>query len=178
MKNFIKFLTDFLPLLVFFFTFKVYGLMPATVVLLVASVIALIAHYLYHKTVPAMLILTTGIVVTMGALTIFSGNTVFVKMKPTVVSLIFSGILFFGLFRRQAYIKKLFDNAIDLSNNDWLILSRRFACLFLFIAILNEVIWRTMSESFWVNFKVFGILGITVLFLVSQLMFMFKNQRK
>lgn len=176
MSGLVKFITDFLPLLAFFMVYKIYGMMSATAVLLGCSVVALVVHYLYHKSIPKMLIITTVIIVIMGSLTIFSGNTMFVKMKPTAVSLLFSLVLLVGVWRKKGYMKPLLDNAISMSEENWIILSQRFGLLFLGIAVLNEIIWRNMSEEFWVNFKVFGILAITMLFLFSQLVFIYKHQ--
>lgn len=176
MKNLVKFTTDFLPVILFFVTFKIYGLLTATLALLIASIIGLALHYWYHRTIPTMLLVTTAIVVFMGSLTILSGNTMFVKMKPTIVSLIFAIVLFVGIIRKQAYIRKLFNNNLDLSDENWLILSKRFAGLFISIAVLNEIIWRNMSEEIWVNFKVFGIMGMFILFIISQIKFLYKNQ--
>lgn len=176
MHTVIKIITDFVPLVAFFGAYKLFGMITATAVLLGCSIAAVVIHYLYHQTVPKMLIITTAIIVVMGSLTIFSGNTMFVKMKPTVVSLIFAAILFLGVFRNKGYMQYVFAPAIEMLDANWIILSRRFGLLFLSIAILNEIVWRNMSEEFWVNFKVFGILAITLVFLFTQLVFIYKHQ--
>ena len=178
MSGFIKFITDFVPLLAFFISYKVYGMITATCVLLATSLVALIVYYIYHKKLPVVLILSTAIITIFGFLTIFTGDPKFVKMKPTIISFIFSTILFYGAYRNTGYMKHLFNSAIALSEKNWIVLSRRFGLLFLCIGVANEIIWRNMPENFWVNFKVFGILVISIIFLISQLSFIHKNQLK
>ena len=96
-------------------------------------------------------------------------------MKPTVVNLIFAGILFFGkFFTRKPLLKIFFQNSIKLQDEGWEILSYRWIYFFIFIAILNELAWRTQTEAFWVNFKVWGLLPISFLFIASQIPLMNK----
>jgi intracellular septation protein len=178
MNSLVKFITDFVPILAFFITYKLYGMIPATIALSITTLIAIIVYYLYHKKLPKMLMISTLIVIILGSITIFSGNTSFVKMKPTAVSLVFAVVLFYGAYYQKGYMKHLFNSAINLSEKNWAILSKRFGILFLIIAILNEIIWRTMPEETWVNFKVFGILVITIAFFISQIPFLQKNQIK
>lgn len=178
MKTIVKIITDFVPLIAFFVTYKMFGMIPATGVLLVASLIALVVHYVYHKTLPMVLIISTTIIVILGSITVISGNTSFVKIKPTIVSLAFAAILFHGVYYKKGYTKHLFNSAIKLTEQNWIILSKRFALLFLGIAIINEIIWRTLPENIWVNFKVFGILAIIIIFFISQLAFINKNNLK
>jgi intracellular septation protein len=178
MKTIVKIMTDFVPLIAFFITYKIFGMITATAVLLVASLIGLAAHYAYHKTLPVVLIISTLIIVVLGSITVISGNTSFVKIKPTIVSLAFAAILFHGVYYKKGYTKHIFNSAINLTEQNWVILSKRFALLFLCIAIINEIIWRTMPENIWVNFKVFGILAMTIVFFISQLAFINKNNLK
>ena len=178
MKTIVKIITDFVPLVAFFATYKMFGMINATIVLLVASLIALVVHYIYHKTLPMVLIISTIIIVVLGSITIISGDTSFVKIKPTIVSLAFAAILFHGVYYKKGYTKHLFNSAINLTEQNWIILSKRFALLFLGIAIINEIIWRNLPENIWVNFKVFGILGITIVFFLTQLSFINRNNLK
>jgi intracellular septation protein len=89
---------------------------------------------------------------------------------------LFSLVLFAGVGFKKGLIKYIFNNTIQLSDENWIKFSSRFAIFFLFLAILNEVIWRNFSEDFWVKFKVFGMLPITFLFITSQLPFLYKNK--
>ena len=90
-------------------------------------------------------------------------------MKPTIVNLIFAGVLFFGKFiTKKPLLEKLFQNTLKLENAGWEILSNRWIFFFIFVAILNEIVWRTQSEVFWVNFKVWGLIPISFLFAICQ----------
>jgi len=100
-------------------------------------------------------------------------------MKPTVISLLFAGALFLGkLFTKKPLIKILFQNTSDLEEEGWQKLNNRWVYFFIFLAILNEIVWRTQSEAFWVNFKVWGLLPISFLFGLSQLPLMIKYNLK
>ena len=91
-------------------------------------------------------------------------------MKPTIINLLFAGILFFGkYFTKKPLLKFFFESAFDLENEGWKKLNNRWIVFFIFVAILNEMVWRTQTESFWVNFKVWGLLPISFLFAASQI---------
>ena len=90
-------------------------------------------------------------------------------MKPTIINLLFAGFLFFGKYvSKKPLLKIFFKNSLKLKDEGWQILNHRWVYFFIFIAILNEIVWRTQSEAFWVNFKVWGLLPITFLFTASQ----------
>ena len=90
-------------------------------------------------------------------------------MKPTIINLIFAGVLFFGkYFTEKPLLKILFQNALNLEHEGWKKLTYRWIYFFIFVAILNEMVWRTQSEAFWVHFKVWGLLPISFLFVASQ----------
>ena len=90
-------------------------------------------------------------------------------MKPTIINLLFAGVLFFGkFFTKKPLLKIFFKNSLNLEDQGWDKLSFRWVCFFIAIAILNEIIWRTQTEVFWVNFKVWGLLPISFLFFASQ----------
>lgn len=176
MKNYLKFITDYLPILSFLVTYKLYGIMSATFVLLVFSVIALSMNYAYYRKIPVLLIVTTTIVVVMGGLTLLSGDSKFVKMKPTIVSVFFAAVFFYASFYKKNFLKEIFHNSLQLSEEDWFKLYARMGMMFAVVALLNEIIWRNMSENFWVNFKVFGITGIMFVFLLTQIKLLSKHQ--
>lgn len=150
--------------------------MPATLVLLVVSIFAVGLYYSYYRKIPVLLLVTTTLVVVMGGLTLLSGDTKFVKMKPTIVSIFFGGVFFYASFYEKNFLKEMFNNALNLSEEDWFKLYRRMGGMFFTIALLNEIVWRNMSENFWVNFKVFGITAIMFVFLVTQVKLLSKHR--
>tara|TARA_Y100000590_G_C15699979_1_gene1006404 strand:+ start:1312 stop:1863 length:552 start_codon:yes stop_codon:yes gene_type:complete len=167
----IKSLADFGPLLIFFVIYF-YGdndLGEAIPPFIIATLISLVVIYFLEKKLP-MIPLTSGILITLfGGLTLYFDNKIFFYMKPTIINLLFAGFLFFGkYFTDKPLLKIFFQGAINLENEGWQKLSFRWVCFFTFVALLNEVVWRTQSEEFWVNFKVWGLLPITLLFTLSQ----------
>ena len=167
----IKFIADFGPLVIFF-TIYFNGendLKTAIPPFVIATLIALVVIYFLEKKI-SMVPLTSGILITLfGGLTIYFDNKVFFYMKPTIINLLFAGILFFGKYvTKKPLLKIFFQNAINLEDEGWKKLSYRWILFFIFIAILNEIVWRTQSETFWVNFKVWGLLPISFIFAASQ----------
>ena len=134
----------------------------------VATLIALIIVYILEKKIP-MMPLTSGVIITLfGGLTLYFDNKIFFYMKPTIVNLIFAVVLYFGkYFTKKPLLKILFQNALKLQDEGWKKLNFRWICFFIFVAILNEIVWRTQSEVVCVNFKVWGLLPITFLFTAS-----------
>ena len=167
----IKLVADFGPLLVFFIIYfnNENNLKVAIPPFIIATLIALIAVYILEKRVP-MIPLTGGILITLfGGLTLYFDNKIFFYMKPTIINLLFAIVLFFGkFFTKKPLLKYLFQNAFDLKDEGWKKLNYRWIGFFIFVAILNEIVWRTQSEAFWVNFKVWGLLPISFIFAASQ----------
>jgi len=170
-KPIIKFTTDFGPLLIFFIVYfnGENNLKTAIPPFVIATLVSLIVVYFLEKRVP-MMPLISGILITFfGGLTIYFDNKIFFYMKPTVINLLFAGFLFFGkFFTKEPLLKIFFQNALNLENEGWKKLSERWIVFFLIIALLNEIIWRTQSEAFWINFKVWGLLPISFIFAASQ----------
>ena len=168
----IKFATDFGPLLIFFTIYfnNENDLKTAIPPFIVATLIALIVIYFLEKRIP-MVPLVSGILITFfGGLTLYFDNKIFFYMKPTIINILFAAVLFFGrYFTQKPLLKKIFQNAFELEDEGWKKLNYRWIGFFLFIAILNEIVWRTQSEAFWVNFKVWGLLPISFLFAASQI---------
>ena len=177
----IKFTADFGPLLIFFIIYlnNENDLKVAIPPFIVATLIALIVIYFLEKRIP-MVPLISGILITFfGGLTLYFDNKIFFYMKPTIINILFAAVLFFGrYFTQKPLLKIFFKNAFDLEDEGWKKLNYRWIGFFLFIAILNEIIWRTQSEAFWVNFKVWGLLPISFLFAVSQVPLMNKYKLK
>ena len=176
-RSIIKFLTDFGPLLIFFIIYFKNGhdLKIAIPPFVLATLLSLAIIYFLDKKI-RMMPLTSGIIITLfGGLTLYFDNKIFFYMKPTVVNLIFAAVLFFGkFFTQKPLLKIFFQNSIKLQNEGWQKLSYRWIYFFIFIAVLNELVWRTQTEMFWVNFKVWGLLPISFLFIASQMPLMNK----
>ena len=170
-KPIIKFATDFGPLLIFFIIYfnNENDLKLAIPPFIIATLISLIIIYFLEKRIP-MVPLMSGILITFfGGLTLYFDNKIFFYMKPTIVNLLFAAVLLFGkFFTQKPLLKIFFQNAFDLEDIGWKKLSYRWIGFFIFVAALNEIVWRTQSEAFWVNFKVWGLLPISFLFALSQ----------
>lgn len=178
----LKFLTDFLPLILFFAVFKLSDhsqpIIPATTCLVVSTIIALTISHILTKKIAKMPLFSAIILGFFGGLTIFSGNEIFIKMKPTLINLLFSAVLLFGYFSKKPLMQYLFDGAIHMSKEAWLTFSLRWGLFFIALAILNEIIWRNFSTDFWVQFKVFGILPISIIFTMVNIPFIMKNSKE
>ena len=170
-KSFLKFITDFGPLLVFFFYYynSDKNLKIAIPPFIIATIISLVIVWLLEKKIP-MVPLIGGILITFfGGLTIYFNNPVFIYIKPTIINILFGLALLFGkYFTNEPVLKKILGKSIILKDEGWNILSRRWIFFFFSIALLNEIVWRTQSEEFWVNFKVWGLLPITFIFTAFQ----------
>ncbi|WP_374309101.1 septation protein A [Dongia sp.] len=165
----IKYLVDFGPLAVFFVAYKLDGLMTATLALVVATVIALALAYAATRRIALMPLITAIVVVIFGGLTLWLQDKTFIKMKPTIVQGIFAIVLFGGLILKRPTLQYVMGEALKLTDTGWRQLTFRFALFFTFMAILNEIVWRNVSEDLWIDFKVFGIFGLTILFSLSQM---------
>jgi intracellular septation protein len=175
MKKILKPACEYGPLILFFATYKIYGLIIATATLVVATLIAVSITYLVMKKIPLMPLIAAAIVAFFGGLTVFSGNEIFIKIKPTLVNIVFAGILFAGLLKGKGLLKHMFESAMQMTDTAWKTFSLRWAIFFLFMAALNEIVWRNFSTDTWVQFKVFGLMGATLLFFMSQIPFLQKN---
>ena len=170
-KPLIKFAADFGPLLIFFIIYfnGENSLRSAIPPFIIATLIALIVIYILEKKIP-MVPLVSGVLITLfGGLTLYFDNKIFFYMKPTIINLLFAGVLFFGkYFTEKPLLKIFFQNSINLQDEGWKKLNYRWIAFFLLVAALNEIVWRTQSEAFWINFKVWGLLPISFLFAASQ----------
>ncbi len=170
-KSFVKFVTDFGPLAIFLYIYYSSGkdIKVALVPFIAATIVALILVWLLEKRIP-MVPLLGGILVTFfGGLTIYFNNPIFIYVKPTIINILFGLALLFGnYFTNEPILKKILGNALQLSEDGWKILNKRWMYFFFLLALLNELVWRTQSEEFWVNFKVWGLLPITFIFTAFQ----------
>ncbi len=159
---------DYGPLAAFFAAYLVYGLMPATGVLLGATAIALVLSLVFTKSLPWMSLITAMVVGVFGGLTLWFNDETFIKIKPTVVQALFSAVLLGGLALGRPLLKLVLGAAWPMDDLGWRRLSLRYGLFFAAMAGLNEVVWRTQTTDFWVAFKVFGLMGLTLLFALSQ----------
>ena len=171
-RSFLKFVTDFGPLLVFliFYYNSDKNLKVAIPPFIFATLIALAFVWFIEKKIP-MIPLLGGIFITLfGGLTIYFDNPVFIYIKPTIINILFGLALLFGkYFTQESILKKMLGKSLALSDEGWTLLNKRWMFFFFSLAILNELVWRTQSEEFWVNFKVWGILSITFVFTAFQI---------
>ena len=171
-KSFIKFITDFGPLLIFFTVYYNSGkdLKVAIPPLIISTIVAVVVVWLLEKKIPMVPLLGGILISIFGGLTIYFDNPIFIYMKPTIINILFGFVLFFGkYFTNEPVLKKILGKSIKLSNEGWQILNLRWMYFFFFLALLNEIIWRTQSEEFWVNFKVWGLLPLTFAFTAFQI---------
>ena len=140
----------------------------ATKIFVPAILVALFIGWFQTKQIAKMPLITAILVVVFGGLTIWLNNPIFIKMKPTLIYLIFSAILGYGLLKKKIYLKILMGPAIPMNEEGWLILSKRFVGFFVLLAFTNEIIWRFFSQDFWVNFKTFGLPILLIFFMVFQ----------
>ena len=179
------------PLLVFFFgnlrgewlakTFPVLTevggpLFIATALFMVATVIALIVSKIVFKHLPMMPFVSGVIVLVFGGLGIWLQDETFIKMKPTIVNGLFAAVLLGGLLFGKSFLGYVFNAAFQLDDEGWKKLTFRWGLFFIFLAVINEVVWRNFSDDFWVNFKVWGTMPITIIFTLSQMPLIMRHQ--
>jgi intracellular septation protein len=181
MNPFLKLALEIGPLIVFFGAFRWFaeeplmlggvpyeGAVAATFFFVPAILLSLGVSWGMTRTLPRMAVVTAVVVVVFGGLSIWLNDDMFIKMKPTIVNALFALGLGVGLMQGRSYLKYLMGEALPLSDEGWMIFTRRWMWFFLFLAVLNEVIWRTQSTDFWVSFKTFGNLPLTLAFMASQ----------
>ena len=180
-KPIIKFAADFGPLLIFFIIYfnNENDLKVAIPPFIIATIIALLVVYFLEKRIPMVPLVSAVLITLFGGLTIYFDNKIFFYMKPTIINALFASTLFFGKFiTKKPLLKIFFQNAMNLEDEGWKKLNNRWILFFIFVAILNEIVWRTQSEVFWVNFKVWGLLPISFAFAASQVPLISKYKLK
>ena len=144
---------------------------------IIATLVSLAIVWMLEKKIP-MVPLISGILITFfGGLTIYFDNPIFIYIKPTIINILFGLALLFGkYFTKEPILKKILSKSISLTDEGWNLLNKRWVLFFFSLAILNELVWRTQSEEFWVNFKVWGILPITFIFTAFQISLINKHK--
>ena len=170
-KSFIKFLADFGPLLIFFTVYykSDKNLISAIPPLIVATIIAVSIVYIMEKKIPYVPLIGAFLISIFGGLSIFFKNPIFLYLKPTIINILFAIILWSakGIYNKNL-LKVLFKGSLKLEDIGWDKLLYRWIVFFIFLAIINEAVWRTQTEEIWVNFKVWGILPLTFVFTLMQ----------
>lgn len=171
-----KFLSEFGPLVAFFVAYKYGNIQSAALYMLIVSVISIILYYLVEKKIQTFSLVSSGVLLVSASITIISGNPIFIKIKPTILYIVFGAWFLISAKRGTPLLKYLLNEVITLEIKNWNILSYRFAFFFLIMAVVNEIVWRNFQEETWVNFKVFWVLPITFLFTLLQAPFVLKRK--
>lgn len=186
----LKFILELGPLVIFFLAnnkgewlinniaiFKSFEkpIFPATAIFMLAIVIALIASWILTKKLPIMPLISGFFVIIFGFLTLWLHDDTFIKMKPTIINILFGVILFGGLLLKKSLLGYVLDSAFQLTPEGWRKLTYRWAWFFIFLAVINELVWRNFSDDFWASFKVFGIMPLTIVFMISQMPLIMKH---
>jgi intracellular septation protein len=150
------------------------GIFVATAVFMIAIVIAFVVSYVLTRHLPVMPLVTAIIVLVFGSLTLVLHDELFIKLKPTIIYLLFGAVLLGGLAFGKPLLGVVFDSVFHLTDEGWRKLTLRWALFFLALAVLNEIVWRTQSTDFWVAFKVFGVMPISLMFAALQVPLMTK----
>ena len=164
-----KLATEFGPLMIFFAANAKFGLFVATGAFMVAVVTAMIASYAVTRHIPMLALVTGVVVIVFGTLTLALHDETFIKIKPTIIYGLFAIILGGGLLFGRSFIAIMFDQMFNLTPRGWRLLTMRWALFFVTMAILNEIVWRTQTTDFWVAFKAFGMIPLTMGFALTQM---------
>jgi len=160
----LKLALDLGPLVLFFVANARYGIFAATAAFMVAVLAALFVSYAMTRRLPIMPVVTAIIVVVFGTLTLILHDATFIKVKPTIIYALFGAVLIGGLLFNKPLLGVVFDSLFHLSDEGWRKLTLRWAIFFFALAVVNEIVWRSVSTDAWVSFKAFGVLPLTLLF--------------
>ena len=166
-----KQLFEFFPLIVFFVVYykSDKDLYLSITAVIIATLVSLVALYIKERKISTMMLVSTVILLVFGGLSIFLKNDIFFKMKPTIINALFAIILIGSTFFNKPVLKMLLNSSMKLTDQGWSLMNKLWSGFFIFLALLNEIVWRTQTTDVWVNFKVFGIMGITVVFTIVQI---------
>ncbi|WP_339857910.1 septation protein A [Thalassospira alkalitolerans] len=177
MNQFTKLALEMGPLILFFtINATTNNLMTATAIFVAATAVALVVSFVIARTIPVMPLIGGAFVIVFGGLTLYLDNDLFIKIKPTIVNLLFASILFGGLLAGKLFLKLVLESAFKATDEGWRILTWRWSLFFVVLAVVNEIVWRNFSTDTWVAFKVWGIMPLTMLFGMAQVPILMKHQ--
>jgi len=164
LNSMLKLALDIGPLVLFFAANSKFGIYVATGSFMVAVLIALAVSYALTRHIAIMPVVTAVIVLVFGGLTLILHDDLFIKLKPTIIYVLFGGTLLVGLALGKPLLGLLFESVFHLTEEGWRKLTWRWALFFILLAVVNEIVWRTQTTDFWVSFKLFGVVPLTFLF--------------
>jgi intracellular septation protein len=164
----LKLLLELGPLLIFLFANQRAGILTGTAVFVAATTVALVVHYALIRKLPIMPLVSGIGVIFFGGLTLIINDELFIKLKPTIVNSLFGLILLGGLYFNKPFLATVLGSVLKMTDEGWHKLTLRWALFFFFLAGVNEFVWRTQTTDFWVGFKVFGFMPITIAFMLAQ----------
>ncbi|MCL5261579.1 MAG: septation protein A [Gammaproteobacteria bacterium] len=169
-----KLLFDFFPVIFFFIVFKFYGIYAATAIAIIASFLQISLYWLKHRRFEISQTITLVLIVILGGATLLSHNTLFIKWKPTAVYWVLAIVFVTSQFGEKTIIQRLMDSKINLPKNIWKQLNISWCVFFVLLGIVNLYVAYHYSTAAWVNFKLFGALGSTLVFVLIQALYMTK----
>jgi len=177
MNPWLKLAVEMGPLILFFLANAKFGIFVATGIFMAAILVSLAVSWHLTRHVPAMMWVTTVLVLVFGGLTIYLNDERFIKIKPTLINGLFGGILAFGLATGRSYLKVVLEASFPpMAEPGWRLLTRNWMLFFFTMALVNEIVWRNFSTDFWVGFKAFGFLPLTFLFIFLQMPLIMRHQ--
>lgn len=172
-----KFLSEIGPVIAFFAGFFYGGgIQSATLYMLITAIICITLCYFIDGKVSKLSLISASVLLVSGSITLISGDSMYIKIKPTILYIIFGIIFLMSGIRKNPFIKYALENIIELKEESWITLSYRAAGFFFVMAIINEIVWRNFTEVTWVKFKVFGVIPITLIFILLQIPYLLRNK--
>jgi intracellular septation protein len=176
MHPILKLALDLGPLLIFFAANSLFGIFTATAVFMAVMLITIAIGIVLERRISPVPLITGGLVLVFGGLTLWLSNDIFIKIKPTILYAMFAAVLLGGLVFSRLFIKLLLGQTLRLPEDAWRTLTWRWSLFFLVLAVLNEIVWRNVSTDTWVAFKVWGVFPLTLLFAMAQTPFIARHQ--
>ena len=178
LNPFLKLALEIGPLVVFFIVNQRAGIFAATGLFMAAVIVSLAVSYVLTRHLPVMPMVSAVVVLVFGGLTLFLQDELFIKLKPTIVNSMFGAVLLGGLALGKPLLPLVLDSVFRLTPEGWRKLTFRWAIFFFVLAALNEIVWRTQTTDFWVNFKVFAIMPLTLAFALAQTPLILRHEAK
>jgi intracellular septation protein len=175
MRPAVKLLIEMGPLIAFFIGNWKAGIFWGTAIFMVATVVSLAASWYLTRKIAMVPLVSAVFVAIFGALTLYLQSDLFIKVKVTLINALFGAVLLGGAAFGKSYLKRVMGEAMKLPEQAWRSLSIRWGLFFIAMAVLNEIVWRTFTTDQWVNFKVFGLLPLTMIFALANAPFMAKH---